>query len=370
MTLFDGLKQALLEQIRQSPPNTKLPSERELVEAHGVSRSTVNKVIVELERERYVVRRRGSGTYVLPRDSRIEFAGGAAEEVGRVAGEIIIAYPNFFSSVLWDAVDEAEQLAVRNNFKLTNLKLQPQTDYSSLFSLMNRSTELVGVILIPPGESSFSRTVMEKLSKYGCPVTLLDSSYPQGQGVPNIYQVCRNEFQTGYLMMDELLRNGHRKIGYIPNEPVTPCSQEVYRGMKQALYDRKLRWKDLAKPEERNLSWHSSIDAGFELTLPVLEAHPELTALVYDTVPGAFAGLAALAKLGKRCPDDISIIAGTDMFGCERFTVPALSSVSISSRELTKVAVDIILHPRKRWNSNILIDVQLTRRDSIRAIPQ
>lgn len=75
MSKSEHLKQQLLELIRQSAPGTRLPTERELCEQYGFARSTVNKVIVELERESYVRRRIGSGTYVMPRDTAIRYSG-------------------------------------------------------------------------------------------------------------------------------------------------------------------------------------------------------------------------------------------------------------------------------------------------------
>ena len=83
MSKSEHLKQQLLELIRQSAPGTRLPTERELCEQYGFARSTVNKVIVELERESYVRRRIGSGTYVMPRDTAIRYSDDPAGATGR-----------------------------------------------------------------------------------------------------------------------------------------------------------------------------------------------------------------------------------------------------------------------------------------------
>ena len=63
-TRHGELKEMLLREIRNSGINTRLPSENELSRQFGVCRATVNKVMVELERERYIIRRRGKGTFV------------------------------------------------------------------------------------------------------------------------------------------------------------------------------------------------------------------------------------------------------------------------------------------------------------------
>lgn len=46
------------------PPGFQLPFETDLAEAHGVSRMTMNKVLTQLTREGYLVRRRKLGTFV------------------------------------------------------------------------------------------------------------------------------------------------------------------------------------------------------------------------------------------------------------------------------------------------------------------
>ncbi|MFE3836301.1 UTRA domain-containing protein [Pseudogemmobacter sonorensis] len=46
------------------PPGARLPFETDLAESHGVSRMTMNKVLTQLTREGYLVRRRRLGTFV------------------------------------------------------------------------------------------------------------------------------------------------------------------------------------------------------------------------------------------------------------------------------------------------------------------
>lgn len=64
---------------------TRLSNENELASQHGVSRVTVRRALGELERERLIERRRGSGTRVIYRPSRAAVSGDISGVLANVA---------------------------------------------------------------------------------------------------------------------------------------------------------------------------------------------------------------------------------------------------------------------------------------------
>lgn len=64
--LADELRRRIVEGVYT--PRNAIPSLTQLVEEFGVARNTVRKVIESLEREGYVRREMGVGTFVTPRD--------------------------------------------------------------------------------------------------------------------------------------------------------------------------------------------------------------------------------------------------------------------------------------------------------------
>lgn len=69
--LHKKLNDALLEEILQMKAGQKIPSERQLCEIYGVSRTTVRNAILDLEYQGKLRRIQGKGTFVTaPKDSR------------------------------------------------------------------------------------------------------------------------------------------------------------------------------------------------------------------------------------------------------------------------------------------------------------
>ncbi|MCP4755332.1 MAG: GntR family transcriptional regulator, partial [Proteobacteria bacterium] len=71
--LYLQVKNLIIRRIKSGHwlPDTKIPSENELVESLGISRMTVNRSIRELTAEGHLVRRQGVGTFVAPRKSQV-----------------------------------------------------------------------------------------------------------------------------------------------------------------------------------------------------------------------------------------------------------------------------------------------------------
>ena len=83
--LYARVKQAIVQKIRSGAwlPNTKLPSESELLQQLGVSRMTINRALRELTIEGLLVRMQGVGTFVaMPKGTAALF------EIHNIAQEI------------------------------------------------------------------------------------------------------------------------------------------------------------------------------------------------------------------------------------------------------------------------------------------
>lgn len=66
--LYEQVKDYIMQHIhsKEWPPDTRIPSENQLVSELGISRMTVNRALRELSEQGYLVRIQGVGTYVAP----------------------------------------------------------------------------------------------------------------------------------------------------------------------------------------------------------------------------------------------------------------------------------------------------------------
>lgn len=357
------VKQALLDRIVALEVGAKLPPERMLAEEFGVCRSTMTRVLADLAVEGYVSRKIGVGSFVLPRNQMMK----SSPASRRVRGEVIIVYPDFFSFDIWSKVHCAEIAAMRSNRLLLNLKMQPDSDYELLFELVRECRKLEGIILASC--TSFTPNVIRRLDEIGVPVVVA-GEIEDIDSYRNIFCIRRNHVQSGFLKMDAVIAAGHRHIGIIPNElPTTIASRSCLRGMKDAVRRRKMRWSDIARPVKIMENWGSSMKCAYDQTLEVMRNHPEVTALVVDTASGAAGALRALADLKLRCPEDVSIVTAFSDTVQAEFTCPRLTAVSGSTAEvMIDAAMKIIFTPGEIGSRVMLLDVELTERESLRRL--
>lgn len=354
-TRHGELKEMLLREIRNSGINTRLPSENELSRLFGVCRATVNKVMVELERERYIIRRRGQGTFVSLRDQKLENSNPLL-----AGGRIVSVYPDFFSYSEWEMTHRIELAALKNNCELVSLKLQPDSDLESLFELLEREKKIDGA-LIRVG-FNLTSTLVKRLETAGIPMVVLLPPPPEYSG--KLSFVYGDNRRSGYLKMECLLRHGHRRIGYVSDQPLQGSGALHLEGVKQALYEYKLNYRDLKRSELRVANWSNPLTAGYRIAAELLDRY-DITALLTDSLPGAFGALRLLYERGLNCPRDVSIVTVGKFFGLEELGCPALTTTEVSGQQMVDRAFELLLNPEQSGLVNPIEPI-LVERESVR----
>jgi len=335
LSMHAKIRAWLLEQMTNYGPDEKMPTEFELAERFGVSRLTVHKAMAELQRDGYLIRRRGRGTFVVTRDKRVL----GRHQLG-ANGSLLIAYADWFSYEIWAKVDAAERLAASRGLKLVNYKITKAGMYQSLREAVERIQDLVGAIIIPPG-GGVSKQDLEMMAGLDLSLAVLAPLRPE-QLPDNVYAVSQDFGQAGHLALSHLAAAGHRTIAYVAGEPWCYGTDLEYAGIKQALYENGLLLRDLKRPDRRLVAWDNSIELSFELTRRML-VKPIPTGWIFDSVPSAMAGIRAIWENAPDRAAAMQCVLTSDYFSLEQYLWPPVSVIRVDYVALLDRAIAALL---------------------------
>lgn len=225
---------------------------------------------------------------------------------------------------------------------------------------------------IPPGLSNSNvdgmllvgvyvdERLMDALAQYGGPVVLVDG-YAAREGYD---AVLSDNFQAAFQTMEYLLAKGHRHIGLIGGgEHCYPSLRDRRNGYLRAL-------KEHGISQVYTANFNISRSRGFEETLDLLKTHPQITALFCMNDGIASVAMQAAQSLGRRVPDDLSIVGFDDTYIAVN-THPALTTLHVDTLAMGRAAVELLDLRRQNPESarmTLLIHPILIERESVASL--
>ena len=154
----------------------------------------------------------------------------------------------------------------------------------------------------------------------GTPVVVAVWEFPDAP--PPIPCVAFDSRMAGRIATEHLLALGHRRIGAIIASEKGGIHNGRYDGYREALQQAQLR------PVQANVRFCSdAYQSGYDAALALLGQRPNLSALFVSNDLPALGVLNAVAALGLRVPEDISVVSITDIELAGQ-TRPALTTVA------------------------------------------
>lgn len=200
---------------------------------------------------------------------------------------------------------------------------------------------------------------IETLSQLSLPFIVLD----RGATLSSVNTVSINNYRGAYRAVEELLRFGHKQIGYVRSSSLVFNLQERYHGFSDALTAH-----GLTLEKAHQFQCNSYIDNGIDLLKGHLSACPSLpSAFFCENDYVAFALISALNSLNLSTPRDISVIGFDDVPECI-MTTPQLTTLHVDRKALAYAAVNRlheILNTHSSTSQSITVDVILVRRNSV-----
>ncbi len=330
------IREYLLEQIRNAPPNCRLPTEFKLAELFGVSRLTVHKAVTHLREDGLVVRNGKQGTFV-SHDAHLILQNGVRKSNGR----LLVVYPNWFSYDCWMKVEAAQRIALRYEMSIVPMIVNPETKFSEIAAIA-KEQRATATLFVSHGRNA-SLTDIGLLNGMGhtC-VMLFTPPVPLNLVPGNVHFVHPDYHALGVVQTKTLTECGHKKIAYMREEPWSMDSAEQLRGIRDGMETFGLPPSSVILPKGKTTAWTDTAKAGYERTFEVMHRKFKPTALIFDAITGAHAGVRALTEMELRVPDDISILLSAPEHPYARYDCPRLGSVFVPHGNLVDLAMRVI----------------------------
>lgn len=319
----------------------QLPTEVEVARQHFVSRITSKKALTKLAEDGVIVRIPGRGSFV-KKDCAIP-----AIAQGRAAGSPVIALvmggygSSFGLDIVNGAVDRAEELGM--HLILKNTGNDQKCESKILKSLM--ASGVAGIIVQPAHGELYNEVLLNAVySKY--PIVMIDRS----MGGIDVPFVGVDNTRLGRQAVSKLIGCGHRNISLLALEDDHSSSlKERMQGFLEAFADSRLavrrdlwltRISDHAKAKGLRGSEPAAHETYVDAIAAHLKRHPEITAVFGTEYSAAKAAWDAVRRVGKRVPEDISIVSFD--FDSSYLGLHLLSHVKQPQKSIGSCAVEVI----------------------------
>ncbi len=304
-------------------PMERIPVSRELQSIFLLSSVTVERGISCLVEEGYLLRRPRIGTFVAaappaaPPAPKREVRG-----VVKLVFTKILPYGNFWFHILFQF---ERRLRARN---VTMQFLLHEAEHP--LTAAELAADCLGVIFCGVNPLSL---VME-LHSLQVPFVIVGSLDRYHPAVKEMDQITGNDVQSYTAGIRHLLRLGHRRILVLTAQAGSQFTRRQMEGCRRALAEFGLKMEDinfLALPDEvsKELSWE-------EMLRHTLCTGALPTAISAYNGIVACTALRAIARLGLKVPDDISVITYDPWYA--ELTVPALTVIPLGG-DYSEVAV-------------------------------
>lgn len=219
----------------------KIESENQMVKEYGYSRQTIRQALGILENQGFVIRQRGSGTYVAPAVKQKE----KTFNIGVIATYVS---DYIFPFIIGGIEEELTPMGYNITLGITRNKIEEESRV--LKSFMERNMD--GVI-IEGTKSAFPNPNLDlyrKLREKGIPAVFFNSYYPE---LENSVYVVTEDQKAGYDIACHMISCGCESIGGIFKSDDMQ-GHKRYSGYVQALMNSGMDFDD------DNVMWYTTSD--------------------------------------------------------------------------------------------------------------
>jgi LacI family transcriptional regulator, repressor for deo operon, udp, cdd, tsx, nupC, and nupG len=233
-------------------------------------------------------------------------------------------YPEF--------VLEAETAARRRGYFLLVCNTDDNPTIARAYLDKIAGTLAAGVIVM---NTDVSAGELADIAQRGSPLVLC--MWEGEQSTRALPCVTVDYAHAGELAAGHLYDLGHRRVGVLLGEGSGGPQSERLQGFADAFTAR-----GIASDSIKVHACRDSIEAGYDAARALLGEHPKLTALFATNDLMAIGAIQAANDMGKRVPQDLSVIGLTNIHLAHQFR-PALTTVAFPTAAIATIAVGLTL---------------------------
>lgn len=324
------VRQALMEAIRSGefPPESRLPSEREIADRFGVSYLTARRAVAEMVDANLLERRARSGTYVRKR---------SPERLLACTVNLICTASDY--SLVRDFLRIAARQVEERGWGAQVIRLHPGADREAIRALDNG--ELAIVLTEDLDRSSPLVDAMRRAN--GRAVVL--SNRLEDLGIPS---VTADDTQALRLAVTHLQERGHRHIGLIcdqPSHPIARVQIAAWRACCARLAPRDEYDRHLVAVRTESYECFSTSAYNAVKDFLTSDRSKGVTALIslFDEITPPT--LAACREAGCPVPEAMSLVSLVDS-AVVAFAHPPVTCVDVDLERHVQLAMEMLTEAR------------------------
>lgn len=245
------------------------------------------------------------------------------------------------------------------NLIISSSNGNPENDLQDLLSFLNAGASgIIAFFSTDRSQDARLRQVIRQITEiHHIPLVLMDRNQPEY----NCDAVCVNQFASGYLATEHLLRMGHTRIGCIAGPDYSDAGQQRLEGYRSALEE-----AGIAYDPELVFYSNFSFEAGYQNLDPLLKKQVSAVFAQSDFI--ALGIYRRAQELRISIPHELSVI-GLDNILYTTLVVPPLTSVAQDIPLTGRLAVEALIsriNGSAEPNRNIqILQPELVLRESV-----
>lgn len=307
------------------PVGGLLPSEQQLCTQLGVSRGTLRQALADLEREGYVRREQGRGTFVIRGQVRQNIPDLSQRTLAFVVPFVL---DSFAPSLLLGIEYAARENGYSVLFHHDENSLVKQ---SEILEQLERDN-IAGIVLFPVNSTHVDST-LKRLVNEGYPLICIDRYLKQ---LPTDY-VTMNNFGGALQATQHLIGLGHERIGFLTWRDPAITMEHRQIGYRTAMNEAGL-------DPDPDLIWevtgYPSID--MKLVAESLQKDSRPTAIFAANDRLALGVYQIARQLHLRIPEDLAVVGFNNLAITAHLEVP-LTTVTQPTFEMGRKAAEILI---------------------------